>query len=619
MVDRLLSSALCTELLLSSLESRRGGEHEPEGAAAFANRFGALDTDDDDDDDVEAGVVDSTSESSGLSGRNNSSSNEAAAGLSAVGAGDEWVRTDYAAAAAEESDATRLRRSGGSHREEFIGGERDAVLRLYGSALIRFRVSVFLFCSGAVVSGDGGEEGPSELTMRRQKVLCADNLEAVAVHLQSVGHCEKTPVALAAPTARHWMRAAVGHAALCEGGTLAFSTRVAALLLSRSGERGAAPLVGGNVPSSPAAPRTKGGREGGAGEGGERGGRKRPNGKDRGGATAVAAEAQFGRDPWPAKNFQRAREKAARLFCPRSNKTIGSSKFFAASCAWDGDRWRASGGPTAGEICDGDTSSNYNCDFNRNRHCLVSTLCGGRKRKRETEGKASKAGGVFGIPPHYAGLVGGLPRGCRYLLARLGHQGYVKVLEELLDRFLCATSAPDIQQETPEATQCSATTRLNPVLPASMTACELGSATVKDVAGAAISTITAVARDASNEIHAQQPLDDAPDPWRALQDGKPHPSLSGLVEPLELAQTGPTRMVLPIPNPFYRRVLHALCKVHGLCSRGGETGRASKETVGNEETIRHRTVEVTRSRSGAAEGAAATRALIPVETLLSSG
>ncbi|CAM9162622.1 unnamed protein product, partial [Scytosiphon promiscuus] len=50
-------------------------------------------------------------------------------------------------------------------------------------------------------------------------------------------------------------------------------------------------------------------------------------------------------------------------------------------------------------------------------------------------------------------------------------------------------------------------------------------------------------------------------PWRALRTGAPHPRLSGLVEPTDLVITGPERLVLPIPNPFYRRVLHALCRV----------------------------------------------------------
>ncbi|CAM9804475.1 unnamed protein product, partial [Laminaria digitata] len=53
LVDRLLSSALCTEFVLANLDSGgSGGGWRAEGGVAeagFANRFGVLDTDDDDD------------------------------------------------------------------------------------------------------------------------------------------------------------------------------------------------------------------------------------------------------------------------------------------------------------------------------------------------------------------------------------------------------------------------------------------------------------------------------------------------------------------------------------------------------------------------------------------
>ncbi|CAM9804545.1 unnamed protein product, partial [Laminaria digitata] len=105
----------------------------------------------------------------------------------------------------------------------------------------------------AGAGGDDNEQGPSELTMRRQRVVCAENLETVAAHLRPAGErgrapeAPETPEMLEAQTARQWLRVAVGRTALCEGGDTSFSTRVAALLLSRSGERGGPPRNGDNA------------------------------------------------------------------------------------------------------------------------------------------------------------------------------------------------------------------------------------------------------------------------------------------------------------------------------------------------------------------------------------
>ncbi|CAN0437178.1 unnamed protein product, partial [Ectocarpus sp. 8 AP-2014] len=214
----------------------------------------------------------------------------------------------------------------------------------------------------------------------------------------------------------------------------------------------------------------------------------------------------------------------------------------------------------------------------------------GKKRKRP-----GGSGGDGQPPPRYARLLGQLPRDSRHLLSRLGHNGYVKVLEHILQGFLRSSNA-SASTEAPAAAAPAAAGD-----PASSSALETKIGTT-DTAGADGSEIAArpapdnaAADDESAPPDADSILTENPgssargddlhesswppppqlpdldpdhdpgrsDPWRALQAGAPHPCLSGLVDPPGLATAGGTRLVLPMPNPFYRRVLHALCRVHG--------------------------------------------------------
>ncbi|CAN0467054.1 unnamed protein product, partial [Ectocarpus sp. 12 AP-2014] len=220
----------------------------------------------------------------------------------------------------------------------------------------------------------------------------------------------------------------------------------------------------------------------------------------------------------------------------------------------------------------------------------------GKKRKRP-----GGSGSDGQPPPRYARLLGQLPRDSRHLLARLGHHGYVKVLEHILQGFLRSSNG-SASAEAPAAAAPAAAGD-----PASSSALKTKIGTT-DTAGADGSETAArpepgnaAAADESAPPNADSILTENPgssargddlhesssppppqlpdldpdydpgrsDPWRALQAGAPHPCLSGLVDPPGLATAGGTRLVLPMPNPFYRRVLHALCRVHGLRSRGG--------------------------------------------------
>ncbi|CAN0081921.1 unnamed protein product [Ectocarpus fasciculatus] len=702
LVDRLLCSALSTDLFLSGLDGSRVGAdrerfgEEVEGpyahdddfisSSGFVNSFGALD-----------------SSSSGSSSSSSSSEDEEEAGGTDEGREDvggglgeegsslskDFIAAKSSAAAASIADSTVPE---GSSTEECTAAGRKGVLRLYGAVLIKLRVSVFLFCSASAVAGRTGEgdgdgdkcrdgddkEGPSELTLRRQGVMSRENLDAVAAHLLSLrtgtssgdgdgdGQREvDSPAAAAAAAAaaaiaststastasatagaaidsgrraRDWMRIEVGQAALCGGGGSAaaaaaaagagrdvpFSTRVAALLLSRSGERGGPPRAA----AAAAAGTPPCGEESTAQKGAGEGGRRRSGGEEGPGATRttpVVAEIEFGRDPWPEEDLPRASEQ---------------------------------------------------------------------KRKRPGGG----GGGGGQPPPRYARLLGQLPRDSRHLLARLGHHGYVKVLEDILQGFLRSSNAA-ASAEAPAAAAPAAAGN-----PASCSALETNVGTTDAVGTGGSETAARAAPDnaaaASDEsappdtdsILTENPGSSArgddlheslspppppplqnldpdhdpgrSDPWQALQAGAPHPCLSGLVDPLGLATAGGTRLVLPMPNPFYRRVLHALCRVHGLRSRGGETlaakrrllpppppppppgqrggggggavaaatGRAlatPEEEAGEDVrcaggvAVRHRTVEVTRGdgggggrgkRPGGGRGLA--DVLIPVEELL---
>ncbi|CAM9804614.1 unnamed protein product, partial [Laminaria digitata] len=230
-----------------------------------------------------------------------------------------------------------------------------------------------------------------------------------------------------------------------------------------------------------------------------------------------------------------------------------------------------------GDDCRGDASGDASGDDSGDAHWgtgppstapPLRTPCTGKKRKRGPEGRASRAAGEACLPPHYVGLVDGLPRDSRHLLARLGHQGYVKVLEELLDSFMygpnaLALDAPPgaaamaVAAVTTAATQgVSARRAISTVRPraphvkpgrVAAGAATTRSATKASTIDMAV-TVVSEADAHTDTVRLQPPLDEAPNPWRAVQTGKPHPSLCGLVEPPELARTGPKRMVLPIPN-----------------------------------------------------------------------
>ena len=610
-MDRLLSTALNTEFFLSGLQEPRSagcdsgayGE-EVEGpyaydddfisSSGFTNSFGALDSSSSSSSSDEEG-----GDESGGDGRKRTKKRERGAQENEDTSVAQGVRaTDDAADTAAVTGVVG--------RRESIAAGRESVLRLYGAVLLKFRVSVFLFCSAEAAErggendpgdgdgdGDGGKSadsskhGPFELTLRRQGVMSAENLEAVAEHLQSLQKdgperrgvgVANTPAATAGARrrARDWMRVEVGRAALCGAGGsagdadglgVAFSTRVAALLLSRAGERGGPPKA-----------ERRGGRGGEENAEPDVGARARA-------ATMAMAEAQFGRDPWPEEDLPRASQQAARVFLPRGTDSRGASG--ATTCDV-----RPSCTPTPSSIPTSDSSWE------------AAATAGKKKRKRE--------GGeeLFSVPPQYVGLLGQLPRDSRHLLARLGHQGYVKVLEDLLRGFLGITSVA----ASGEAAAAPAATAAAKVVVPPATA---GSASAAGVIGdnAELAVNPDHIRGSSPRDYARDPggpgSDDGPgqdhlqDPWRALQAGRSHPSLSGLVEPPDLASAGVKRLVLPMPNPFYRRVLHALCRVHGLVSCGGETHRragAGGKGGRGRAVAGYRTVEVTRGEGGGGGG-----------------
>ncbi|CAN0398009.1 unnamed protein product, partial [Hapterophycus canaliculatus] len=374
LVDRLLSAALNTEFLMSGLEESRvrggsgggsgglddcgEGAEGPYGfdddfvsSSGFANSFGALDGSD----------TNSSSSSSSSSDEEGEEEQEetvkgevkgfcaARAVAAAVAAAASFAPSADVRSAAEDS-------SSGSAAGESVAAGREGVLRLYGAVLIKLRVSVFLFCSAsaaeaAVDRGPGGSrQGPSELTLRRQGVMSGENLEAVAMHLRSLrgdgkggGGCGRSDGDAATwgetwaragglRRARDWMRVEVGRAALCKGrgggggggsdgggdgvGRSAdFSTRVAALLLSRSGERGGLPGVSGSRGGSAALSAKQGAAEGARGRGRWLLGEGPETAVETGGKAAAAAaafaaaEEQFRRDPWPEGDLPRASEQ----------------------------------------------------------------------------------------------------------------------------------------------------------------------------------------------------------------------------------------------------------------------------------------------------------------------
>ncbi|CAM9848485.1 unnamed protein product [Sphacelaria rigidula] len=551
---------------------------------------------------------------------------------------------------------------------------RESVLRLYGSALLRFRVSVFLFCSDPPsVDGDGDDskQGPRQLTMRRQRVMCSDNLDAVASHLRGDGNIlldERCGGAGAGAvlSSPNWLRVAVGSAALLQGDGSAVSTRVAALLLQRAGERAAGPT------SFPAEIMLS--RRGCLTEAKPESRRPRRKRVASGPSTpqiswtAAAAEAQFCLNSWPGYDLPKASDKAANMFFPPSLATSrpwhNSTK--KRTCdAGRSDRYQAGGkgrkrsnGEDSDDCCSAD--DRVLCDEENDIDDLSRPHRPRRKRKRSKQQDSSFPSTVT-APPHYAGLINKMPREKRRLLARLGHHGYVKVLENLLDGFVQRPVRPSTF--TPTVDNMNTTADPNCTPQARYQPEQLPAESVSSANRPGVSTFASPDKRArqsvDNGVHheyyrgavegvlpgemgvhhqSKEDRDGAAgeNVWDALETGKPHPSLVGLVEPLHLARAGPDRLILPIPNPFYRRVLHALCLVHGLCSQGGDTGEDQEAAapiaeVGAGAQRRHRTVEITRTASrgrcgtggdgrdrGRHEGVWAGK-LVPVEILLSDG
>ncbi|CAM9162545.1 unnamed protein product, partial [Scytosiphon promiscuus] len=447
----------------------------------------------------------------------------------AIAAAAAFAPTSATPSAAEGSSGSE-----GAGRDSIAAG-RQGVLRLYGAVLIKLRVSVFLFCSAAAAEGaeagqqrgerganegsrerGGSRQGPSELTLRRQGVMSGENLDAVAAYLQArrgdvpgarghghgdtegaAGAESPAPAGVGGTRARDWMRAEVGRAALCSGrggggaegaaSSAGFSTRVAALLLSRSGERG---RLAGTSASSSGSGSSSGSSalyadEGAVAEGSRDRGRSlvgeepktaaakaaaRPAGGD-GTAASVAlalAEAQFRRDPWPEADLPRASEQAARMFLPRQgggNRPGDSGAGSSATATTTGvgggggSGSGATGGPSAESVGDrnalgGSTVSGHGgSEYDPSHPCPplppspppscreATAAVSGRKRKRRSEPGGGRGRSSCSPPPHYTGLLGQLPRDSRNLLARLGHQGYVKVLEGILDGFLRDSNA----------------------------------------------------------------------------------------------------------------------------------------------------------------------------------
>lgn len=531
-----------------------------------------------------------------------------------------------------------------------IAAAREAVLRRYGAALIKFRVSVFLYYSSSAAvatpgrgggqgegTSEGREEGgaegwggnvgdPSELTMRRQTVLRSENLEVVAARLrqplEDYGCCrsgdhfshyhykgfmppsaEKEATVTrgvgaagaagdTGPSEKNCVRIAVGRAALCNGGdggggprAEAYSVQVVAMLLASSGERDDVSLacwhgccrrgcrLGGDSTFASEAPLRAGERRGGL-DGEMEPGQERVTAAGVVAATPSAFVAPFASDPWSETDLPRASARAACIFATREENNVGDD-MREPVYVQHGVRSSSQGGGYGNGVSIGD---------DERRVCRD----GGRKRKRGFGGglnsstKGSSCPGLRpAVPPHYAKWVSRLPRESRGLLGRLGHHEYIKALEEILNRFLRSTEG------------------------------------------------------FAAESSAAEPLTAAPDIWRALLLRRPHPSLTGLVEPAELALVGAERVVLPIPNPFYRRIFHDLCRVHGFRSRGGVAVAVAREKDRNEDgdgdvegiAVEHRTVEVTRGfrtggvgrdRNVAEEVVGVVGPMVPVETLLGS-
>lgn len=708
-MDRLLSSALSTEVLLSNLSSPPNADDPTREKEAYSrNRFNALgDTDDDmeeGDNDCRDVAIDFAAQSRGSdSVRSNAragpADNGAQASAPMSAAFDDAVRAAVRASIAKGHDRG-LKSSGGPNgapsevqssklKDESVAINEEALFRLYGTALIRFRVSVFLFCCAAkpprtanesgVHDIDGWDrkreqeqEGPSELTMRRQGVLCTENVEAVANSLRMQSQPSTCPHrydedvaqpgvssdATMAPRspARNGMRVNVGRAALCEGGDPAFSARVSALLLSRARERNGPQPHGGEGGA-----RNSGESSVEEGARGVNGGSKKrerrqselyswqrglaPDGRCRRGTEAAATvEAQFCRSPWPEACLPKASQKAALLFSPRVEGTTASSPSSRGSRAVQDLKRSPSltmqrAGTAAGFDVGVDASPEYKQQSPQRTAVPtafpeVRSAYRGKKRKRDQQhdvstrvssADSSDGGEALDVPSHYTKLVDHLPRDSRCLLARLGHHGYVKVLEEILKNFLhvnqSAYSVSCTSPAMPRAHQAAAAVAgragvkdvaemdvlavatdadVAPAGTAAFSACPAADvitvASGADIPpaadiGAAMNADDGKHRHEEQKQRHNPPLHGVPealDAWRSLRDGQPHPSLTGLIEPLRLARTSnPKVMVLPLPNPFYRRVLHALCRVHGLCSRGGEA------RGGQGSTVRHRTVEIT--------------------------
>lgn len=585
-MDSLLATALSTEVLLTYLESGELGQLCPENPhpGTIFNSFSALEGDDDEDEFENLSPTEDCEENI---------KTPSGAGTDAV---DPLCRISMSPAVSLPSERGKVGRSQLQARDmerdrngiDEVDSEREGILRLYGATLLTFRVSVFLFCSGA-----GNQQGPKDLTLRRQNVMCTENLQAIAEHLHAsmdtepetssmeteIGNPSPPGVQKVPPGSApspNWLRTEVGRSSL-SAHNQAFSTRIAALLLSRAGEVKEDTVDGIisdtiAVSTSKYTSRTKrhvGKQRACSAKGSAESGAKCGNiSADLATSfTRAGAGGHVTLDPWEDKNFPLARVKASDIFSPRykppPNTTVA------------GKRSTSSG--------DQDLDRDH---YNDQRH---------RRRKRKLT-RTSRGDAVVNsdVPPHYAGLVGKLPRDKRRLLARLGNNDCVKVFEAVLNGFV-------------HSNPCSPTDQSS-YAPSGL----LPSPSKGDVGN-----ITA-----SEEYKVEGTLDAPENAWLALVMGKPHPALNGLVKPPQLAQAKRDRLVLPIPNPFFRLVVHTLCSIHGLCSKGGES---MNEGVGGDHggERRHRTVEITffrgRERDNVSRhslGGVVTGKLVPVETLL---
>ncbi|CAM9448226.1 unnamed protein product, partial [Discosporangium mesarthrocarpum] len=483
---------------------------------------------------------------------------------------------------------------------------RRTVYQLFGASLLQFRVSIALYVSGP--RGGGGQEGPRELTIKRQRIMCTENLEAVARKLCLGGDKEErsratgaggdeaanVPDTIAGSRQRegdkkmpqttphggpramslaNTLRVAVGRTELTCPSDQTFTDHVVELLLScPDSGRGSLPMQSPPMhsllpPSLPPVEKkyhTPGETlpVAAAAAAMERSYTPREHSDD------VDQQVREGEgtprvchNPWPVWEFPAAVGAAARLFVEPEREGV----------------------PGVGPSAPGRQ---------------MSSLQPPRIRKRKREERAPRCRGSrsppsnklssLACPERYTSLVADLPGEERRLLARLSHHSYVKVLECILARFAFSSSSstsassaapPSVAQEEPSSPPNRATAAHS----SSFRCCTDPPSSPSPPPTPHLLTIDPTVPDTpppeqplspaevEQKVVSTRAEEDWDAVWAALLESQSHPSLTGLVEPMHLAKAGPDRLVLPIPNPFYRRVLHALCSVHGLRSWGGET------------------------------------------------